>query len=928
MNKVSGPSEAYLYKILRSIKYNGFFIIISILFPLLFIKMDAGRELFIQLADSDQWYNNSLIAAAFHCLSLSMWCFPAFAVSLFIFLTHSNKGNRQRYTDELARAYLNDDEGKSISRFWASIPFILFNITLLTIQFGKWWGIGLLAVLIIYAILDKLYKLSYKLKGITGKPLNRFMVKYEWAVYLVLLLFYFLVPLLLKALPRPVLKGSLSGFYLFSMILVFWHQFLLDTEAKDLHAAPDDPKVKAKEFRTDQRRHCLLMGLLAIIIILLYLFMSYSLLPLISPVFVSICISSMLIMGFELFISTQLVLTRIANDNEHKLRYKVYEVVVIIFCIGMFYSYFAHSINKGNIRTEQVLESGKIPGDYKQYPLDSFFTTWYNDRLGDSNIYKPGDSNHVVYLISGQGGGSRAGARFLMAMKYLEQIDSHIYQKTFSISAVSGSITGANMYIASKQFNLLNHTGFLLQNDPNDPKQRDSVDQVLNRDPILTFVKDIYSKNYLSSGILGITLSDYFIDGIRCNLGNSNRDRNFYFQNEEITSFVQSAAFQNKYPHKDSIDLAKQYFLNDYLYNYRDTQKTDIPVFLINTTIIETGRKAIFSPIRLNTFSIFEDVYNNFRECGFNRFNALPLITCVNQGQAFPLLNTYNHIHGTGRLGDGGLYENSGTETTQELYEKLFALVQSKKEKIGKIKLVCITILNSPIRNEALASSSNSYLGTLQFAMANPFKGRERTAIERLNNFLNPKVNGNHPILQPKNSYSLTRALSKQTINEMYLDLINNRDFISAFTNTLRRVANTDNSGGGNGLATSQNEIHDITSVVVDTPANITSPDDNQGKIAAYVFVQTTAALKDYIGHIHTSLKNNVIKVYKEEIINQNYSNLVRYFNPEDAANAYRICDQLNKDKSPINTRFIVQDLSKSFPNIPKGQIEVWIGKP
>lgn len=927
MTNVSNQQDAYLYKILRSIKYNGVFIIISVLFPLLFIKMDAGRELFIQLTDKDQWYNNSLIVAAFHFLSLSMWCFPAFAVSLFIFFTHSNKGNRQFYADELAKTYLNDKDGKSISRFWASIPFILLNITLVTIQFGKWWGIGLLAVLIVYATLDKVYKLSYRLKGITGNPLNRFMVKYEWAVYLILLLFYVLIPFLLKGLPAPVLKWSLAGFYLLSMILVFWHQFLLDTTLTTPHAAADDPKVKAKEFRTDRRRHCLLMVLLIIIIIILYILMCYSLLPLISPIFVSICISSILIIGFELFISTQLVLTRIANDNENKLRYKVYEVVVIIFCIGMIYSYFAHSINKGNIRTEQVLESGKIPGDYKQYALDTFFTKWYEDRQGDSNIYKPGDSNHVVYLISGQGGGSRAGAWFLMAMKYLEQIDPDIYQKTFSISAVSGSITGANMYIASKQFNLLNNEGFLLKNDPNDPKQRDSVEQVLNKDPILTFVKDIYSKNYLSSGIFGLTLSDYFIDGIRCNLGNSNRDRNFHFQNEEINSFLQSAALKNRYQNKDSIDLAKQYFLNDYLYNYRDTQKTDIPIFLINTTIIETGRKAIFSPIRLSTFSMFEDVYDNFRECGINRFKALPLITCVNQGQAFPLLNTYNHIHGTGRLGDGGLYENSGTETTQELYEKLLQLVKSDTIKLGKIKLVCITILNNPIRNEELTSSSNSYLGTLQFAIANPFKGRERTAIERLNNFLNPKINGNHPILQPKNSYSLTRALSKQTINEMYLDLINSRDFISAFKNTLRRAANIETSGGGNGLTTSQNEIHSVDSAAVNIPTKKTSPDNKNGQIAAYVFVQTTSALKEHVANINTLLKDNVLKVYQEEIINQDYNNLVRYFNQEDAANAYRICEQLNNE-SDLNTRFTVQDLSQSFPNIPKGQIEVWVGKP
>lgn len=920
----SNKNEPYLYKILRSIKYNGVFILISVLFPLLFIKMDAGRELFIQLTDEEQWYNNSLIAAAFHLLTLSMWCFPAFAVSLFMFLTNSTKGNRQLYTDELSKSYLNDDEGKSISRFWAMIPFILFNLTLLWIQFDKWWGLGFIAFLATYAILNGIYRYNDKLKGVFGKPFTRFIVKYEWMVYLFMLILYIFIPFVLKAFPLAVAKWGLALFYISSMLVIFWHQFVLDTTQLKRPPGTDELKVKTLEFKTERRRHCLTMILLVLIITTLYIMMTYSQLPLISPVFVSICISSMLIMGFELFVSTQLILARIANGNENKLRYKVYEVVVIAACIGMIYSYFAHSINKGIIRTEQVLESGKIPGDYKQYDLDSCFTRWYSDRLEDTNIYKPTDSNHVVYLISGQGGGSRAGAWFLMAMKYLEQIDSNIYQKTFSISAVSGSITGANMYIASKQFNLLNKSQFLLDTDPNDPKQKDSVEQVLNKDPILTFVKDLYSKNYLSSGILGLTLSDYFIDGIRCNLGNSNRDRNFHFQNEEIKSFVQSAAFKNKYRYKDSIDLAKQYFLNDYLYNYRDTQRTDIPIFLINTTIIETGRKAIFSPIRLENFSIFEDVYDNFRDCGINRFKALPLITCVNQGQAFPMLNTYNHIHGTGRLGDGGLYENSGTETTLELYEKLIKLVNSKKY---KVKLVCITILNSPIKNEELASSSNSYLGTLQFAMANPFKGRERTAIERLNNFLNPKENGNHPVLQPKNSYSLTRALSKQTINEMYLDLINNRDFVSAFKNTLKRVSNTDTGKVGNGLAASKNEIHDVAGAVVDTGANKTNLDDKNGKIPAYVFIQTTSALKDKIEVIETTLQDTVRKVYKMEIINQNYSNLVRYFNKEDAANAYRICAILNDDKSVIKTRFIVQDLSSSYANIPKGQVEIWIGK-
>lgn len=919
MTNVSNQQDAYLYKILRSIKYNGVFIIISVLFPLLFIKMDAGRELFIQLTDKDQWYNNSLIVAAFQLLSLSMWCFPAFAVSLFIFFTHSNKGNRQLYTDELAKTYLNDEDGKSISRFWAAIPFVLFNITLITIQFGKWWGLGFLAVLIVYATLDKIYKLSYKLKGITGNPLNRFMVKYEWAVYLLFLLFYFLIPFLIKGLSAPVLKLSLAGFYLLSMILVFWHQFLLDTTPKAPHAAPDDLKVKEKEFRTDRRRHCLLMILLVLIIITLYILMCYSRLPLISPVFVSICISSILIIGFELFISTQLVLTRIANKNENKLRYKLYEIAVIIVCIGMIYSYFAHSINNGTIRTEVVLEKDKIPGNYRQYELDTFFTKWYEDRKG--TIYKETTDTsefHTVYLISGQGGGSRAGAWFLMAMKYLEQIDSNIYHKTFSISAVSGSITGANMYIASKQFNMLKDSSFLLRDDPNDPMLKDSVERVLSQDPILSFVKDIYSQNYLSSGIFGLTLSDYFIDGIRCNLGNSNRDRNYHFQNEEIESFLRSAEFKKK--SKDSAVLAKQYFLNDYMYNYRDMQRTGIPVFLINTTIIETGRKAIFSPIRLNEFSMFEDVYDNFRECGVNRFRALPLITCVNQGQAFPLLNTYNQIHGTGRLGDGGLYENSGTETTQELYQKLLELVQGNKSKFKKIKLVCITILNTPIRNEEVPKSRNSYLGTLQFAAANPFKGRERVAIERLNNVLNPKVNGNHPILQPRESYSLTRALSKETINKMYLDLINNTEFRSAFSRPLARVTNENT-----GLKSTTEETHPKIAGSIE----ISKPEQTTNVTKPHIFIQATEQLVSKAQLIQSGLTARNMKVYAVETINQDYDNSVRYFDSTDAGSAAKICDLLNSTEYlKTNKRFILLDLSKSFPNIPKGQIELWIGKP
>src|SRR3546814_8572710 len=57
----------------------------------------------------------------------------------------------------------------------------------------------------------------------------------------------------------------------------------------------------------------------------------------------------------------------------------------------------------------------------------------------------------------------------------------------------------------------------------------------------------------------------------------------------------------------------------------------DLPLFFINSAIVETGERGVFSPVDLASFSLAADLYGLSKQ--HHPLYNLPLITCVNRSE-------------------------------------------------------------------------------------------------------------------------------------------------------------------------------------------------------------------------------------------------------------------------------------------------------
>lgn len=888
----------FLGALVKSIKYNGLFIILSVLFPLLFIFLDAGRELFYLLEDSSQFYNVGLVALAFYILSMSIWCLPGWSVELFSLycrLTGNRRSPEERLElmNSLKEEYDYKGSDFITNRFWAIFPWIIFNLSAIWVYWNKWAAIVAGITLLISLIFFRKEFYQTKFNEIIETRFMRLFFKNEVRAYFLFLSLY--------ALPVGIyflfFRHSDTYIYWLKYINIIYFSFL--TLACFIHIYRLDKAESAGElseagFRMVKIRHGILLIISLTLILLFYLLLGTKYLQLINPMATSIIITSFLILSFELLVSSQLILGKIAGESDSSNGwFKIYPFVVGVSVTVLTLSFVFSSLNDGVIRTELPQKARQ----YSQPTLENYFNSWYQERLSDST-YTGQQKEHVIYLVSGQGGGSRAAAWFIMAMKKAESADPAFFNKVFSISAVSGSISGANMYLASKHFDLI--PPYKIDTSTT---MRDSVALAYNHkidSTVYRFCKQIYGANYLSSAIYGLIVSDYFFDGFlrRC-VSEKARDRNYYFQNEEVESFISFMESGSKQVNRNEVET---YFLNDYLENYSQG-RARFPLFFINSTAVENGTKAIFSPIQLKGLSLYKNIYQSFREATQKSPKNLPLITCVNQGQAFPLINAYNFLPGVGRLGDGGLYENSGTETTLEVYQALKKIIDTPAgSRKPKIRLVCLTILNSPTSDITIEQTPNSLFATVEYAAKSPFEGREKLAITRLSE----EAGNEHILLKPVKSYSLTRALSNKTIDSMNTEMI--QENITVFLNRIKDYSRHDH------------EVSPPLIVPYSLPAHRPAPLHTLSPDIR-LFVQYHPDIREKAIKIFNNLPSHIRRFPTQEV-NLDFSNSVRYFKESDSKDAHEVARLAEK---LTGTPFEVLNKSRDYPEVPAKQIEVWV---
>lgn len=660
-------------------------------------------------------------------------------------------------------------------------------------------------------------------------------------------------------------KQLLVCFYIFIGTILMYIFFNIFDFIK--HSCPDVKTENSFNYRSSLYIHIFCVATSILSFLIFYILNRQSALGIVNPIIVSIMLSSLVILMLELFFTAQLLIIEMSDARSHKI--KLYKFLVICATLFFFSAYFFFSSNDSLIRTERISNFNRQ--DYERPTVEDYFDGWYQQRLKEN-----GSDSVKVFLISGQGGGSRAATWFLGNMMKFEEKVPSFYNNIFSISTVSGSSSGAAMYLAIKNLDA-SHV----------PKDR-SIPNVTKGEKLKGLISDIYSRNYLSSGVFGLLLNDFTLDYGTNMLLDENRDRNYSLQKEEMTNF-EKAYYRYHNIEENGPKMLKSdihaFFEKDYMHMYNDQSALyKHPLFLINTTLLSGGSKGLFSPVLLGSTARSEDVYGNFRNCTHSDYKALPLITCVNQSQAFPFLNSYNFLHGSGRLGDGGMWENTGTETTLLIYQKLKAHILKNNYKAA---LYIITLNNGKIKENSDPSYTKpSILNTFSALTKSPFYGREYLSFQAIKLAVPAK---NHIQSAPKDNYTLTRFLNKRHIDSIMVEI---------------------NNSNSNSTSNAANAIEGI----------LQHRASRKGRI--YIQYKNLPEAKKLEANLK-GLKSVDIKPM-EKIESSISRNNIRFFHKADSTLASGVASLINRNTA-VSDRYIVQDFSGRYKYVPEGQIEIWI---
>ncbi len=399
-----------------------------------------------------------------------------------------------------------------------------------------------------------------------------------------------------------------------------------------------------------------------------------------------------------------------------------------VFAILTLIIIFVHSPESKPHRIYLVEETSR------RESLENYMEQWFEKRK--ELVNDNSNTKYPIYLIAGEGGGSRAGLWYSNFMIKMDHWTNGQFSKnTFATSTVSGSSVGASLL--AKAYRAAHDLG------------ADRQDLLID-----TVAINFFSHNFLSGSIFDL----FFLDFVRRFQWFPTRSgRNLRLQKEE------NAAYFNAMNHKkpELIDMArpirgwnKEYEMinGKQVRNYHflpltsiwkeqdDKFITDIPLIFFNTTHMPTGQPRVLSPVSfdfneftdsLDLISMFHkkscclDSYkHNLRHetCNrsierqpnnsianiWNKINrhenhcvkgkTIALGTANNISENFPFFSAYTYVDNIGHCMDAGGFDNSGAYTLKLIYETLFKFLKSKNDNsinyIERFPIVVIYISN------------------------------------------------------------------------------------------------------------------------------------------------------------------------------------------------------------------------------------------
>jgi outer membrane protein OmpA-like peptidoglycan-associated protein len=330
--------------------------------------------------------------------------------------------------------------------------------------------------------------------------------------------------------------------------------------------------------------------------------------------------------------------------------------------------------------------------------MEEYITKWINARS---------DNNDPIVLISGQGGGSRAGCAFYSAMSVLDTL-AVTKNNILAMTTISGSSNGAGFYLIGKK---IGH-------------------QFLHSDDA---INQLYTKDYISMLLFRLLFWDPLIAILPARL---TKKFNWVGRNKFLPNLEEKAAREAFDIPEDAKTLAEQSW-SDIYPGDDSTTENDLPLFLPASYNFTYSLKALSTPYPFRE-KPNNDFYSILDSLGENQ--SITIGESILLSQLFPVVNASAIIGSNSAYIDGGVYDNYGFETLLDLYE----VVSKLRYKVApKKSILIIPVLNSSIFNDSFQLNyKNNLINTITAVSSSIFISNPSRNLALLNHKL--KDNGDH----------------------------------------------------------------------------------------------------------------------------------------------------------------------------------------
>ncbi|MCX6218005.1 patatin-like phospholipase family protein [Spirosoma sp.] len=254
----------------------------------------------------------------------------------------------------------------------------------------------------------------------------------------------------------------------------------------------------------------------------------------------------------------------------------------------------------------------------------TYVHNWLLDKVA-----KGGTTDTIpVFIVASEGGGSRSAYWTASTLSYLNDSIPGFSDHVLAISGVSGGSVGAGFYTA------------WLHDHPASRSIRPTMDSIITGD-------------FLSALTGAFCYTDPTLGGLT-----------FWTAKFDRARWLEDS-FRNRFAR---FSTTKPFTLDSGLASlYKDQIR--LPLLLLNSTIVETGQKAVISPVSLDTTNFYHtrDVLADLKQ-------DIPVKSAMALSARFPVVTPAGLICTNSmsyRLVDGGYYENTGLQTAYQMVQLL-----------------------------------------------------------------------------------------------------------------------------------------------------------------------------------------------------------------------------------------------------------------